>query len=467
MKTRHWLWAGLFAVVVTVFILDQGLKNSPNSGFAPASAHWQASTADFPRFWGELEASGPYARVLDHVARPLHPIEVAVYERTGVRPTAMRWAVWMGRQWTASGDAETWGICVRPGILVHAAHAMRRLRGIHPDTSGVYAYADVYYGWRQGFLIVSAAPGFVAESLNPAASTAIDSPPSGAMRVRWHPSGARPLEAFVRARGDLEIAAWVDGEFPPGDRPAQSPAEAWPNAMLFSMSAAQIDHAGELRRAALEWSGATPVGALAGEMLDEIWRHWDLPALDGDAAQPSMAMALGLDLAYRGAVLPEPSVAARFYAPGGTEESHPLTPWLDALDPIPFEWDGVNGACATLLGDAFALCIAGEGTPWLAASNEPLIARLAAHAPAPRWEDADVVLTLDWRRAATLMRQGLLVAARNEWIAGHDMATLEADWGDWLDALAEMGAIRLEGHAMTGGMRFHGLLTTTATGTGP
>jgi len=201
-------------------------------------------------------------------------------------------------------------------------------------------------------------------------------------------------------------------------------------------------------------------------VLDEVWQRWDLPPLRPDWDQEVRGVALGLDAHFRGSLLPEAGAVARFHGVTGASGPHPLDSWLDALDPIPYEWDGMKGECAALLGGGLALCAGGAGSPWLAASNEPLMASAAARAASPGWVEADVVISLNWRRVATLLRQGLLMYARNELIPGHDMTTLEEEWGEWLEALAAMGVMHLEGRVVDGALHLAGPLTGSATGHG-
>ena len=457
---RRGLWALIIVVTVAVFLLDQGLKTAPHSGFAPLDASWHASTADFPGFWGRLEGSDPAELLRAHIDHPTRPFEIAVHERTGIRPTPMRWAVWFGRHATISSNDDGWGACARPGILPHAYHAVRRALGYGGDTTGVYPFADFHYGWRDGFLIFSTSPEFVAASLDADRAETVGPAPSSGLRVHWQPAEASPLEVLVQPGGSIRVTASVQGAFQPMEEESRAPLVNWPDDMLLTAGATRAGDLVELSEAAHRWAATLHAGTHATRLLSETWQRWALPSLEPDWDREVAGLVVGIDMSFRASVIPDIAVVAALDGVLAAEGPHPLAPWLDALAPIPYEWDGVDGGCATLLSDALSLCLGGAGSPWLAASSEPLMAGIAGHRIQASDSDTDLIVELSWHRAATILRQGIVLAARNEAIPGHDTHSLDDIWGNWLDVLGRMGTMRLTGRALDNEMLLEGTLTS-------
>ena len=158
---RRWgILLGVCLALGVLAALDRHLKRADRPiGFHPADAACVAVSADFPSFCARLAASDAAERFMSETPRPFEAFELAVRKATGVRPTPLRWSVWLGPRLVWSRWNHTQGICVHPGLLLRLAHSLRVPAGRVPTPAAVF-FRRQFYAWRDRSLS-SPAPEFV------------------------------------------------------------------------------------------------------------------------------------------------------------------------------------------------------------------------------------------------------------------------------------------------------------------
>ena len=82
---------GLFAVA------DYRIKRAGEGlGFHPSGAACVVVSQNLPAFCARVAATDAAARFTDETPRPFDAFELAVRKATGIRPTPLRWRVWLG-----------------------------------------------------------------------------------------------------------------------------------------------------------------------------------------------------------------------------------------------------------------------------------------------------------------------------------------------------------------------------------
>lgn len=450
---------GVAALIITLYLADQALKAADSAGFIPIEAQWHATSLDMPAAWDRLEHSRPFSIIAEGDPLPFRALEEALHRRTGIRPTPMRWATWAGRRWTFAARDHEWVCSVRPGILLHAFHRAR-VWAEPATTEGIVPFADLQYAWREGYLLIGNSGGLLAETLAPATSRRVTDAPADGIRLTWQGDAPVPAGwATVIPGPEWRIDAFLAGDFPPTATETVRLDHLRHESAMLTVAAAEpgllLALGSAARDAVLTQPGARPW--LEG--ADTIWDRWAFPALDAIWQQQVADTTIAIDLAFRRALVPQAQIAAAFHAQPGAPPDHPLAPWLSDLSPIPFEWSGQAGACGFVLGPSLAVCLAGQGFPWLAASSEVVMAEIADAANGHSRVTGPLHLVWDWERGALLTRQGLATAARNALTPESDPTTIEARWGTWFDAMARFGTARLAGTPADGGLRLAGALT--------
>jgi len=447
---------GAAAAVVLLVWIDAQVKRAPIPGYCPQSTTWVAAAEDFGRFYQGLEQCDAAKALSDHVPRDLFDYQLAVRKATGIRPTPLRWRVWMGNAFLAGVAPEGVGFCTRPGLLLRAADALRR-RFVRPVHGGrVFTLGRLFYGWRNGFLIVSPSHRYVTASLE------ADVPEVAASRardeLRVHALRDRRAVVRIRAADGLPVSGWVAGAVTKRNAPLSLP-DAWPEAPLISVSASRW---ADLARLPLWIHSAAAPGHvwppwLEGvvETASEQWRVDRLPE-DWDAGVRECSLAV-MDVDTE-EVTPVPEVAVVLRADGSAHGPHPLEPLAPEGQTIPYEWNGQPGLLAPWLGEKLTVCLGSYDRDWLATSQEPVMNDLiGALRPADPVE-ADVVVRVNWQELAATA--GVLVrkAADFELIPRMNAQDAQKRLIPFLRAASELGSARLEGRCRGDRIAFRGFL---------
>ncbi len=456
--------AGAICIAALVAGWDWRLKQAPHAGYRPEAAVVTAYCEDFPVFLRRLAETPAYAAVRAEAHRPLKEVELAVRLAAGVRPAPLRLEAWLGGQVLAARGEGRWGVCVRPGLFLRVAHGLNRLLSQESDAGGAFRFSckdgrpPVYYAWRDGFLIASPWAAYVREAMA-GPPHQLDPELSGAPEVLWL-AWARPAPGALGI--DPAGAVGLSGKVAIGLPEASGAllfSDAWEEPPLLMASAHRPKNL--LALAAPLWSAvqssgyAAPVKMLAG-VAAAAWPQDALPAQWAGNVVECAFVLFDID---GGAGLPVPEAALalrRGEVAGEALEAHPL--WPLALGAVPYAWGGHAGVIAPFWGEQWSLCLSKKGDFWLAASQEPLMARLLARGASGAPLDADVALLFNWTKAGAVLKELARRGADLGLIARPDHFDAPTPLLSLARALEGLGALRLTGRSHAGHLDFEGHL---------
>ena len=421
---RPWrVLLGALVLVVVLGSIDARMKRPPSGagreGHSPGSARWTAAASDFGWVCGAFEHSDAGVRVAEELSKQVAACRLAVRKTTGIRPTAMRWRVWMGHQLLAAVSAEGVGACVRPGLLMRAASGVHRLVGEGGSPDGIRTYAGMFYAWRGGFLIFSPSREYVAASLSSEPLTLAYAQAGDGLRVQRH--GERPWLVRLLPRDGWPVSGWMGGSVVRRTTPLSAP-DAWPDVPIVSVSASRCSGLAAILSSAGAALGDVLTDAVdeglpivdlneAARLLDAVAWPWSLDPLPEawDAAVDECSLALvGLDTDE---TIPVPEVALVMRSAGPAEGDHPLGAWASSDTAIDYEWDARPGVLAPWVGEKLTLCLGRCGNDWLAASQEPVMAVVNGRLRGAPSVAADAAVRVDWASLAEcvedLLRSGV------------------------------------------------------------
>lgn len=385
------------------------------------------ASEDWPGFWAGLLDTPAGSVAVTALSRQMGAIEREVRLATGIRPTPLRWSVWLGDRALLSVRDGHGLLCVRPGLLMRAAE----FAGLAPLPAAGHAVA---HAWNDGYLLYFFGP---REGEVPRAGAALDPEAGGdapavqiqfpgegeGFHLRWEAAPGWPVE--ITGTGPLPAAARTTAPIPdaaPGallDLLVDAPGRGIETSLLRAMA-----HAAGIEPAAVTLEPQVP-----GELSQNI----------ADTHAPLIHKVL-FDLQFDGG---RPIVHAGHghCLEGQAWGRHPFA--QDALYPpltrVPYAWDGVEGFLLPLRGHDYTYGCAIQG-PWSHTANPPenlaalLLDAGAAPGPAPLFR-----ATLDWRRAADVL--GAWFRSKG---TGQDPFASEREAGAWVAAVRALGMLHLE-----------------------
>ncbi len=456
----------LVAGMVLFVRLDASLKTGGVPRLAPPDAAWVLSTPDLPGFW-----RGMGGHFVGRAFRENYPQgEAALALRTrllmGIRPTPLRWNLWMGRPAVLSGRGDTWCLVTRPGVAARVAI----LAGGMVEDAG--RFRGMHCQWRDGLLVLSNDAEWATELREtPAPPPEIETECAGASSGYLTFSGgwARLSVLLCDSYNDLVL----DGAMhlsdrsdmsDPSDKPETSatvPLLEFPGrpALTFCASDAEaFRETASLAQRALETLLAD--SPLRG-VVAAVGARWgaSLPGLAAktppeEAGVPFAAMALYGLHSDGAAPLPEAAGVWRGLFPSYDSLQRSL---MDPARRIR-EWEGTEGLLLPLLGDALSLCLMpADGGATLAAGNGGLMARLAASPPA--WRGAapgECWLRVEGPALAALLRETCAHAAEEGWLPDTTPRELERTVLPLLRVLEDTGRLELTANRTADGLSWQG-----------
>lgn len=440
--------------LVTGFLLaawvDHSWKQPPHAGYIPADAAWAVVAPDLPEFW-RLAEDTPWGRSFRETTAPrLDEARRTLRRAIGFHPTPMQWRAWMGPNlWAGSLDG-AWGICVRPGFLMHARHALHRLRRGAENAESIYAAGGVYYAWREGFLIVSASRQYVENALR-AEPYSMTGPMTAYDGITFCWKGAAPGWALFRTvspqvQGALLSPAWVPSR-------GLELAGTWPGGALCSIAMQMPPDSFAPLWAVLRgypWAESlSEFQPFAARLLEHI--HW--PPAHSEGLREA-AVALYLDDNHPAWPVPEIAAAFRTAAPP-PEGAHPLQV-SDTLEAMPHAWGERSGWILPIWGEAFTLCTAASGPYWVAATRESCMARVIGSPPLESAPRRVAVVRADWAQISNAIQILLRRGAVWRVIPQYNARDAENEIMPLLRVLAQWGALRVDCYAAGNTLRFLG-----------
>lgn len=427
----RWGLAVVFlALGLAAFIFDALLKKWPDSGLALAGGI-VVGAPDWPAFWDGIlktEAGGGVAKAL---SREVSAVERDIRIATGIRPTPLRWSVWLGKRALYSRQGEVQLLCVRPGILLRACFAL----GMAP-TGGDGFPAD--YRWQDGYLLISH-----GQLESAAIGSALD-------LARPDESGTGLVARLPGTAGGLSLRIWAQDGIPveimgrdstpsQADRAPVPLAETAPHAIVDLLLDARGRSALDSMEQSLKYFGLWPETGIAPlpqvpEAL-EATLPWDRIALER-----RLLFDVQADLGYT--IL---HVGNSICLEGQAWGRHPFE--NDAAYPpiahIPYNWNDVAGFYFPVAGKDYTFGCAIQG-PWAHTANPPnYMPELLVPAGAPADVPPSFRLKVDWSLAA-----GTFVAWYRDTHAkdpgGKNAFELERTLSTWADAIRALGETQLE-----------------------
>jgi hypothetical protein len=222
----------------------------------------------------------------------------------------------------------------------------------------------------------------------------------------------------------------------------------WPQAPLLTVSASRPEDLLCLARFLFDGVERLEGVSLPVEQIEDSLRAaWKLDALDNewDASVDETAFVL-LDVdTSETTPVPEASLVLRARNP--VVAPHPLKPLIPKGHAIPYEWEGRAGLIAPWLGEKWSLCIAADGRDWIAATQERIMPTIMAAQRNGSAHHADLVVEVDWPRLAEVSENLVRTMAQNELLPRLDADDATEKVLPFMQAIASLGTMRLEGVA--------------------
>ncbi len=439
-KLRRWIALGAaVAAFALLYLLDARMKSSDLAGFAPKDSTLVVSSADAPRVWRNLESSDTYARVMEAAPQLLPGLVLEGRKASGIRWTPARWSTWFGERLVVARYQEQTGVCVRPGVLLRVAHFFLGLSGAGDGGEGLYRVGGAVLAWRDGFLIASASPAYVRAALSET-SQRINLPgDSSSVFFDWRGEPACLLT--LRAGETLSVQGWVDFDLAARDAPLTM-VGTWPEEPLLEVAGSSAEELIDLVAALVpEYPGSELVRQAFEELDDELPARW------AEGTNEFSLALISVDTSEFLAV-PEIAIALR---------GESLLPLLrPPPDSIRYEWSGVTGWFQPWLGEKMSVCAASTPDLRFFTSQEPAMARYIGRLQEGRATESDLVVSFDLQHFSSIAKTLVRRAAEHQLLPRQNLDDVEEGAVPMLDAIAQLGRLRLEARAGGGGMLVRG-----------
>ena len=396
------------AILAAIAWLDARIKSqAPLRGYCPSTAEAVLYSADFGTFWGSALDTKPVQRIRAEWRGAGSGIELHLRKLTGIRPTPARWRLWMGERFLSAKTPSAFGVCTYPGLLMRGVSKLHGLVRDPIDASGVRAYGDVYFAWRDGFLIASQDPDYVRAALE---SDPVEMKPDASPLAVVFESRVAPIVSLeLMASDEFPIRGQIPSTVSARSAPMTLPS-AWSTPPIAACSAsAWHDIASLLTVAdeALAHSAHWNDIRAAGSELMTTWNLSPPPATWQDERLDHCSLLLtGFDITSTVAY-PELAFVVRSTLPAAG--AHPLEGVLPAeIEGIPYEWGGYPGMLYPMTGSQWAPCLGHQGRDWLGTSRERVMRSLVANMDEGPPIDADFTIQVDWEQVASALQRILM-----------------------------------------------------------
>lgn len=470
MLTRLRRWRALIFAAVTLCLLggiDAWLKNTSDPGYCPDDAVWTLATDDLPGLYAALGDCDFAEAALPELRKPLADLARHIRLATGIRPTPLRCRVWLGSKFVAAFSEEGIGFCVHPGLLMRVAdlyrHAIQRV----PTEEGVRQFGSLCYGWRDGFLVVSASPSYVRASLLDAAKPGIE-PPTGRREIRLTWAGSKGA-LHVRAENGLPAEGWIEGQLDARRTSGLSLPESWPEPPLISVGVSRwpdLKLIGGMAQAGLKTAAPyvfdeetrEHLALMAARWAEYFSTHVDMDALPEGWDRSVDECALAVCDVDTDETIPVPELALILRSAEPAFGPHPFLKALPADSAIPHEWNGRPGTVIPWFGEELMLCLATRDQDRLLTTQEPLMAELIAAKGTGAPREADMAITLNWAKLGRCAEALLTKAAEFELIPRMNQKDVAREWMPYVRAAARLGTLDLDATSQEGRILFGGFL---------
>lgn len=145
------------AIILGLYTLDASYKRWPDNGYVLPDASFTLASDDFPGFWQGLLDTTAGHDIAQALSRQRGDLERDFRLATGIRPTPLRWSLWLGNRVVISSPVYAFTACVRPGLLFRAYHRALELTGRLNVVDGVEEWGNFHLLERDGYLLISKA----------------------------------------------------------------------------------------------------------------------------------------------------------------------------------------------------------------------------------------------------------------------------------------------------------------------
>lgn len=447
-------------------LIDQGIKTPSVLGYFPDDARWVASSRDFPAFWAGVNESDVRARLPEEAALPLYELGLRVRKWIGVRPTPGRWRLWLGSYFVASWSPDHGnGVSLRPGLLLRTG---ARLLGYGSTASHPVSYrSGVYYGWRDGYLILSQRAEYVEAALaHNARFLRAQALADDRLRLR---SRARPQWSLSIAGEDgLPAQGWIERTFMT-EGPPITLTHAWPPGPLMVISGRDAQDTVDWVR---NFFDQLPAAEIINPGLRDIeaklppeWtedHEFSLALTDIDLTQPLAVPVIALvQRMPAGAVLPEPASPSMPFA-----WPVPRQVDLNAAKPSRPAHDMAAGWLHPVLGPEFTLSVAVAGDDRYFTSRESAMSQYVGRVGPGVKLPVDLTLFVDWNRVLPVYESLLVRAADYELLPRSSPEDIENIYLPYTTFVRNLGRLYLEGAEQDSRTLLNGFLAENFSGPG-
>lgn len=439
----------VFAGIAALALADWRIALAPHQGHVPEDCSVVAFAPNPRVFWNGVANSRAVERLAEELPRPLWKLELEIRESTGIRPTPLRWRVWLGYRTMLGVSPDGAGISTHPGLLLRAVHKARSVF-VKPDDRGIFTYRDLYYAWRGGFLIASRSKEYVAKAVAAEPTETITHfafAESNEALLLWR----HAPRGFVVVRGDdpLPVRGEVES-FITGASAPMTLAEAWPEPPMLSLTCARWEDAATIAKALTQPLNHFSAWSSALEAARLVWREWDLGAFPNTWDPAITHLSIGVTEIDEDGAIPVPVVAMLWRAERSIGRQHPLAPLADAAGlSIPFEWHRSPGLLVPLMGPQVSLCLGRSGRDWIATTNERTMDALVGSLQDVEARDTNTVAVLqaDWERLGLWAERFLMQVSDLEVFPGMDRDDVAHEVSPVARGIARLGSLRLSlGH---------------------
>ncbi len=450
----------MLAILAAALWLDNRIKTqAPFAGYCPASADTILYGTDFGQFWGDALDTEQVQRVRSEWRRGGSGIELEARNLTGVRPTPSRWRLWMGHRFLVATTPAGYGVCTYPGLLMRGVSAIHGWFTEPIDADGVRAYGDVYFAWRDGFIIASLDPDYVRASLTSDAVAMKPDLPARAVRFESRVDPVMSIEVY--AADEFPIVGQLATAMNERSAPMTLP-NAWSTPPIASCSATAWSDIATVLATADDALSHSQTWSELRSVFDELFETWELhpPTWQDERLDHCSLALIGLDVSSN-VPYPELAFAVRSTLPAVGD--HPLAGMLPTdIETIPYEWGGYPGTLYPMAGSQWAPCLGRQGRDWLGASREramrELTGRLAEGAPV----DADFTLQIDWAQVSAALVKLITQVEDLELIPEMDRDEVRTFAVPFAQALRHLGRTAVLGESKDGVTTFEGRLARRA-----
>jgi len=363
----------------------------------------------------------------------------------------------MGQRFLASNTPHGYGVCTYPGLLLRGASKLHGWLTDPIDANGVRTYGDLFFAWRDGFLIASLDAEYVRASLQ---SDGIAMNPASLPHAIVFESRTNPIVSIeIRAEDEFPIYGRLPSTVSARTAPMTLP-NAWDSPPMAACSATGWKDIASLLTVADDALSHSELWTDLRSTNSTLFTEWQLDTppqeWQDDRLDHCSLVLQGIDVASN---VPYPELAFVVRSTLPAVGNHPLLGALPTdIDGVPYEWEGNEGTLYPMAGSQWALCLGYKGRDWLAASRERTMQALTENLGEGSAVPADFTIQVDWQQVSVALVQVLTQVEDLELIPEMDRDEVRAILVPIAHALRHVGRTLILGEHIDGTNTIEGRL---------